>query len=252
MKIQYCSDLHLEFNENKNFIENNPLIPVGDILILAGDILLFKQMSKGSDFFSYVSDNFKETYWIAGNHEYYNYDITKKPSQYTEKISSNVTLLNNNVIKIDDVNFIFATMWSKISEHKGFAIQQGLNDFHVIKNNGNRLSVSDYNNLHDTDLNFIKDSVEKTKGEKQVVITHHVPTFLNYPEQYKNSPINEAFATELFDFIVDTNINKWIYGHSHANIPSFKIGETEMLTNQLGYVRHNEHNLFKLNACFEI
>lgn len=37
LKIQYASDLHLEFAENAQFIKSNSLQPVGDILILAGD-----------------------------------------------------------------------------------------------------------------------------------------------------------------------------------------------------------------------
>jgi len=59
MKIQYCSDLHLEFAENKNFLKQNPIKPVGDILLLAGDILPFCQIKKHADFFNYISDNFQ-------------------------------------------------------------------------------------------------------------------------------------------------------------------------------------------------
>jgi hypothetical protein len=46
IKAQYCSDLHWEFKENMRYIQKNPLNPVGDILILAGDILPFALTEK--------------------------------------------------------------------------------------------------------------------------------------------------------------------------------------------------------------
>lgn len=38
MKIQYCSDLHMEFHENMRFMKSLPLDPVGDVLVIAGDV----------------------------------------------------------------------------------------------------------------------------------------------------------------------------------------------------------------------
>ena len=46
MKIQYCSDLHLEFEDNLNFLSNCPIKRVGDILIIAGDLVPFVNLSK--------------------------------------------------------------------------------------------------------------------------------------------------------------------------------------------------------------
>jgi hypothetical protein len=40
-RIQYASDLYVEFIKNKEFMRDNPQIPNGDILILAGAILFY-------------------------------------------------------------------------------------------------------------------------------------------------------------------------------------------------------------------
>ncbi|WP_088653547.1 metallophosphoesterase [Geofilum rhodophaeum] len=71
MKVQYCSDLHLEFFQNAKFLNENPIKPVGDILVLAGDIIYWEQENFKHWFFDYISDNFKEVYYIPGNHEFY-------------------------------------------------------------------------------------------------------------------------------------------------------------------------------------
>ncbi|RLD57987.1 MAG: metallophosphoesterase [Bacteroidetes bacterium] len=252
MKIQYCSDLHLEFPENKDFLELNPLRPNGDILVLAGDIVPFVIMEKYNDFFGYVSDNFEQTYWIPGNHEYYHSDIIERSGVLNEKIRGNVTLVNNVSIMCNNTKLIFSTLWSKIRPAYQWQIERGMSDFHVIKNNGFRFSADKFNQLHEESLAFIKKELNAEMPGKKVVATHHVPTFFNYPEKYKGDVLNDAFAVELSGLIEANGPEYWVYGHTHHNSDDFKIGKTELLTNQLGYVRHGEHASFEGGKYFNV
>lgn len=134
MTLQYASDLHLEFPENKDYLHLNPIEPVGDILILAGDIVPFAVMDLHSDFFRFVADHFQTTYWIPGNHEYYHSDLATKTGKLHESIRSNVFLVNNTSVIHDQIELIFSTLWSRISTRHEKLIEQAMNDFRYIKN----------------------------------------------------------------------------------------------------------------------
>ena len=245
MKIQYCSDLHLEFPENRKFITRNSLRPVGDILLLAGDIVSFAEFDKAHEFFDFVSDHYSAAYWIPGNHEYYGSDITDKPSPLWENIRSNVHLVNNHIIDLAGTKFIFSTLWSRIHPPLEWVIQKSISDFSAIAYAGEKFTARKFTLLHEESLTFLTDALQQTGQVPSVVVTHHVPTLMNYPAVYKKSLLTEAFAVELFDLIHDSGPDYWIYGHHHVNTPAFKIGRTMMVTNQLGYVHHHEHGSFR-------
>lgn len=252
MKIQYCSDLHLEFPENRKFLKTYPLIPVGEILLLAGDIALLRTQEEYKDFFKDLSKKFKAVYWIPGNHEYYYSDLTTVGLPLFENIFDNVFLLNNKMICYGNVEIIFSTLWSHIPVQHEWTVQKSVSDFFYIRKDGKTIMPNDLNEVHETDLQFIKTEIAKPTNNKRIVVTHHVPTFQHYPPQYINSEINCAFATELYDVIEKSNIDYWIYGHHHSNIADFKIGNTNMITNQLGYVKQNENLLFSREKIIEI
>lgn len=85
-----------------------------------------------------------------------------------------------------------------------------------------------------------------------MLVTHHLPTLEVVAPQHKGSLLNSAFATELGDFIADSRIDVWIYGHSHANIDA-TIGNTRIVSNQMGYVYYGEHlQYFKGDKFIEL
>jgi predicted phosphohydrolase len=244
LTIQYCSDLHLEFPLNVGFMHKHPLAVKGDILVLAGDVVPFAVMDGHRAFFDFLADNYEQTYWIPGNHEYYHADIAERSGTVNEQIRSNVRLVNNIVVTHGDVQLICSTLWSKINPIHEWQIERAMSDFHVIKYKGYRYSIPVFNELHDECVAFIKQAIAGSHAQKKVVVTHHVPTFMHYPEKYKTSILNEAFATELYELIAGAGLHSWIYGHHHCNTADFKIGNTWLLTNQLGYVHHGEHTDF--------
>jgi len=85
MKIQYASDLHLEFADNWRFLKENPLQVTGDILVLAGDIgYLGDENYSKHPFWDWASENYQQVIACMGNHEFYKYyDIANGPGVRT-------------------------------------------------------------------------------------------------------------------------------------------------------------------------
>ena len=106
---------------------------------------------------------------------------------------------------LNDIHLIFSTLWSKISQQHCWDIERSMNDFRVIKHNGHFFSSDQYNQLHADSLAFVESELDiKLPHLRKVVVTHHVPTYYHYPEQYRGSILADAFTVELFDLIERT------------------------------------------------
>ena len=255
MNFQYASDLHLEFAQNKKAVLKKPLLPSAEILLLAGDILPICDLAQHQDFINYLSDHFKMTYWLPGNHEYYGSDLATMPNRFEESIRPNVLMLNNIVKEIEDplgpIELIFSTLWSHIPAHLTEIVVKRVQDFSQIQWDGNQMTPQVYNQLHQNALHFLETAMA-SKAARKMVISHHIPSFLNYPKKHQNDPINACFASNLDDFMQKIAPNAWIFGHHHSNISPFLIGKTTLYTNQLGYVKFKEGVGFDRSAVIEL
>ncbi len=245
MKIQYASDLHLEFADNWKYLKENPLKVTGEILVLAGDIgYLGDENYTKHPFWDWASENYQQVICCMGNHEFYKYyDITTLQDGFCLEIRHNVHSYYNAVIRIEDIDFIVSTLWAEIPLHEAYYTEQVISDFRRILYNGELLTFADFNREHKRCLAFIKDAVERSEAKYKVVVSHHVPSFQMQCPKFAHSFANGAFIVELQEYISQSGIDFWIFGHSHYNVDKV-IGKTSCISNQLGYVFHNEHSSF--------
>lgn len=250
MKVQYISDLHLEFGSNANWIKKHPIPVIGDILVIAGDTHLLDDQFRKLDFFKDISDRFQQTYVIPGNHEFYKgYDVSVCETKINEDLLPNVKLIHNDVVYKQGIKLIFSTMWSYIEKFP-HEIQMGINDFRKINYKGNRLTISEFNTIHEKCMEFIETQV--AEQGKKVVITHHLPSLECNAEEHRESLYNEAFCVDKTKFITQSDVDYWIYGHNHRVLPPIDLGGTQVISNQLGYVDHFEHRNFDPSKCIEV
>ena len=245
MKIQYASDLHLEFPSNTYYIRDNPLKVTGDILILAGDIhVINSEKYLENPFWDWASKNYKQVIVAYGNHEFYNdYDLSTMKDGFKLKIRENIYYYYNCVISIDDIDIIVSTLWSYIQDKNKKACEDTIGDFKLIKWGEETLTADLFNKEHKRCLDFVKKSLNESKAKTKIVVTHHVPSSLLVAKEFQGSDVNEAFTVDLTDFIKKCGAKYWIYGHSHRNINKV-IGKTSCLCNQVGYISEEEQETF--------
>jgi Icc-related predicted phosphoesterase len=244
MKLRYFSDLHLEFiksNKIDHFIKKIPY-GIDEICILAGDIGNPYQPNYDI-FMNFTSKNFKKTFVIAGNHEYYNKTKNMEETsiflkEYFQKFN-NISFLDNNYENYNGYCFIGTTLWSKITN----PIYE-INDVYSIPN----FDYIKYNKLNIESVKFLDDALNNNNC---IVITHHLPSGSLIDKKYKTTnmiPYNQWFYCDLDRLINEKKdkINCWIYGHTHT--PSnVLIYEIPFLCNPIGYPNENVNVNFQTN-----
>lgn len=259
MTIQYASDLHLEMVDNKKYLEANPLIKSGDILILAGDIIYMHPTYYDMQVFDQWSKMYDKVYMIPGNHEFYkrSFPISGVLPAFNLKIRDNVFLVNNISEEINGFSFIFSTLFTRLDPIRTLEIGRTLGDFSQSKydEKSHRFTVDQYQQCHTKSRAFVETELENLRDSPAVLISHHVPysskLIPDYPFTH-DSILNSAFHVDLSYMMKKFNIAYCISGHSHVNHDPIKIHDTICMTNQLGYVGWSEHYKFNKKATFDI
>jgi predicted phosphodiesterase len=270
MKIQYISDIHLEFYKPhkvaKRILKNiNPNEDV-KICILSGDIgYPFQPVYE--EFLIFMNSKFEHVFLITGNHEYYQFGKNKGKTmkEINDKIQeiievnklNNVHFLNNSTYDLiyedngidnggnghDGNNnktyrFIGTTLWSKL-----FLPQYMIND----KINIAEHDFESCNKWHQDNVTFLKTEIDKCNLDDNkiipIVITHHLPSYSLIDEKYKDtyrSYYNQSYASNCDDLMKNSNIKCWFYGHTHTGSVQ-TINDVICAANPIGYPDENKN-----------
>jgi len=249
MKFQLFSDIHLELCKNIPYIK-----PLADYLFLAGDI---GNISKPNLklFIDYCSKNWKKTFYVLGNHEFYHSNKTynKLIKLYNELVSSydNVYILNDSYydLELDTTQYRIygSVLWSNINS------TETLNDFNMIKMKNDKnwtvpIDLKYFNQLHSNSLKKLFDEIKiaNLENKKLIIITHFPPVrnntshpkYFSQPDYLQNYFSNDFTESNLLSHEINekelyNNIKCWMCGHTHYSY-NF-IYKTRFISNQFGY-----------------
>lgn len=248
MKIQVISDLHQEFGFTDISFKN------ADLVILAGDINLG---TKGIEWIKSTIKSIPVVY-VLGNHEYYKGSYPKTLNNIKEvAIDTNVHILENASLVIDDITFHGTTLWTDFalvgdSRIIGSICQSKMNDYKMIRRDPSysKLRSIDTYVMHQASLKWLRASLESSSTKKNIVVTHHAPSMKSIPEQFKNDVLSSAYASNLDSLISKYQPHYWIHGHIHNPI-KYHVGDTIVLCNPHGYM-DEPYNGFDKNLIVEI
>ena len=270
-RIQYASDLHLEFGHQTPF--QSIIKPVASCLALAGDVGRPDQQSY-RDFLEYCSQNWQHTFVVAGNHELYNggnsevgrVDSAADRLKHCAQISrdfSNVHFMNRDryELECEGLSVLGATLWTNLDTAEKQAVaEEGMNDFRFIavdqqprEDSGchRLLTAADVLTWHRCDREWLRQeiAINASISRPIIVITHHLPTFRLVASKYIASPLTVAFASECPKLLAHP-VRGWIAGHTHTSA-RFALGKMQLGVNPRGYPDETESG-YSLERCLDV
>lgn len=242
MRINYFSDVHLEFGDQE--------LPQtdADIVVAAGDIGVFSQ---GVEWLKQID---KPVIYVAGNHEFYNNDYHLVLTMLRQACAgSNIQFLEQNQFVFQGVRFLGSTLWSDLFVEgldKAEALGKTLNDFRRVTYDKGAFNQEQFSALHHGARTWLERELAKPYEGKTVVVTHHAPTewsWIDTPNKLKKL----AYCNDLKPLFHEYEIAAWFHGHVH-NLGDYRIADARILSNTRGYVGRKTVHGFDINKIIDI
>lgn len=238
MKIDYISDIHLDFhvkvnsNEDKyklhttEFLES--LLPekLGEVMIIAGDLSHYNRQSIW--ILEYFADKYKQVFYTWGNHDFYlisnkqnkkywkSYHKVLELIQLTEHLQNVQVLQDYNVYDYEGISFSGSTNWYSLDSF------EELNFFNTYMNDSRLIKHFDIKQA-----NYLEGIKYDALKNVDVIVTHVPPVVIESHHKYGNT---YCYLNQLKEL----KATHWVFGHCHEQNVYEKAG-TKFYINALGY-----------------
>jgi predicted phosphodiesterase len=236
MRIQFVSDLHLEFLSKR--WPNEPTVtpsPGADVLVLAGDIAL------GAAAIRLFKSWPVPILYVMGNHEFY----TRTWPDMLEFVraeakGTGIHVLERDAIELDGVRFLGATLWTdyllsgvNLQSHLMQRAKGGISDHKLMKTDGGHLfRPTDAFADHQRSRAWLEAQLAQPFNGKTVVITHHGPHAGSIHARFAGSDLNAAFVSDIPALVGQADV--WVHGHVHNSF-NYEVGSCRVVVNPRGY-----------------
>jgi predicted phosphodiesterase len=253
MKVKVLSDLHHDKTDyQRTFFPKDK----EHGLILAGDIFhSFSVMNQMK--LQQMCQNFKWVIYVLGNHDYEGSSINGRLVQWRNfsKKFTNLYILENESIVLDDVRYIGATLWTNYFNKNPIYMniaQMSMPEFELVKNNnGDKLIADDIYDLHASTISYFSIELSQVSVEKTVIISHHMPLRQSVDSKFANHPLNCAFYSDLSSLFQKYDFNYWIHGHTHTSA-DYMFQAKRVICNPRGYGIKAQNRSFQENFIIEL
>lgn len=237
MRIALYSDLHLDHDAAAdaaflNELQQDDSNPDSDVAVIAGDLYSVASPKLTTDFIQIMLDRYPHVLFVPGNHDYW----LANPENFVKQLHDEVNNRFDDVtgqrvhlatepryFQIGGQRFLAGTLWYP---EPGPRQQQQFIDMRQTKV---------YRNWFFEQFQEFMDVYRHSSDlSDTVVVTHHLPAPESTPTQFKGSPYNHFFCTDLTKDILEKTPKAWLHGHTH-DACDYMVGQTRVVCNPRGY-----------------
>jgi hypothetical protein len=235
MRLQFCSDLHLNSYPTTIGYEFETILePVAKALVICGD-LGDPESDLVSNFLYWASKRWDSIFWIPGFQEigdhWQSMETFQARIQYLRtlvKLYPNIHLCNRERFFTDDgMILLCCPFWTRVPEEQ------------------HKMSIAMINELHQTDWEWLRNEIYV--NEKPIVIASYMSPTYQLMDPFWKYPQEEVFFAAETEALLRRPVVSWITGHLHQSLrlertwsePTGEEHRINIVSNGRGYQEEN-------------